>query len=173
METKMPFYGIVNNFLPGLVLIGAYALMFFDDVRFLVEAITDLGSTGLEILVTVSLFALAYEIGYIIFRLGAALIEPILMKSFGWAEYADFIAASKTSEKAGSRLKMLSREYGYARTRIMLFVILALLTIIANDWWLLGICLFCVLLFSISARSYMKKTQTAVKQYLSGNGGQQ
>ena len=166
METKVPFYNIVNIFLPGLVLVGSIVLLFLDEVKTLTDTITDLGSTGLEVLITVSLFAIAYEIGYILFRLGSALIEPILKKLFGWAAYSDFIAAGKTSEKAYKKLEMLSREYGYARTQITLFIPLAVLTGVRMQWWIMGICIVCMVLFVLTARGHMKKIQDAVQQYL-------
>jgi len=169
METKVPFYNIVNIFLPGLVLIGSCVLLFLDEVKTLAKAVTDLGSTGLEVLVTVSLFAVAYEIGYIIFRLGSAVIEPILKKMFGWADYKDFIAAGKTSEKAYDKLDMLSREYGYARTQITLCIVLAVLTGNREHWWLMICCILCAILFTSTARGHMKKTQVAVTKYLTAN----
>lgn len=172
METKVPFYNIVNVFLPGLVLLGSCVLLFLDELKTYVLAVTNLGSTGLEVLVTVSLFAIAYEVGYIIFRLGSAVIEPLLKKIFGWAEYSDFIAAGKTSEKAHDKLEMLSREYGYARTQITLFIMLSVLTGIGTQWWLMVVCILCVGLFTLTARGHMKKTQKAVKQYLSASSGE-
>ena len=172
METKVPFYNIVNIFLPGLVLLGSSVLLFLDEVKTLVQSITNLGSTGLEILVTVSLFAIAYEVGYIIFRLGSAAIEPLLKKMFGWVEYSDFIAAGKTSEKAHDKLEMLSREYGYARTQITLFIALAVLTGVRTQWWFMFIFILCVGLFTLTARGHMKKTQKAVKQYLPASCGE-
>jgi len=172
METKVPFYNIVNIFLPGLVLLGSSVLLFLDKVKTLVQAVTNLGSTGLEVLITVSLFAIAYEVGYIIFRLGSAVIEPLLKKMFGWAEYSDFIAAGKTSEKSHDKLEMLSREYGYARTQTTLFITLSVLTGIRTQWWLMVVCILCVGLFTLTAREHMKKTQKAVKQYLPASSGE-
>jgi hypothetical protein len=166
METKVPFYNIVNIFLPGLVLLGSCVYLFLDEVKALAQAVTNLGSTGLDVLVTVSLFAIAYEIGYIIFRFGATAIEPLLKKLFGWAEYSDFIAAGKTSVNAHDKLEMLSREYGLARTQITLFITLATLSVVRMQWWLLGVCVACLILFMLTVRDHMKKTQDAVKQYL-------
>ena len=171
METKVPFYNAVNIFLPGLVLVGCAVFLFLDDIKSPVKAITELGSTGLEVLVTISLFAVAYEIGYIIFRFGAIGIEPILKKAFGWADYKDFVAAGKTSEKAHKKLETLSREYSYARTQIVLFVILSVLAGTKMHWWLVVGCLLCVAVFTLTACGYMKKIQTAVTQYLAVTDG--
>lgn len=164
MEIKIPFYNIVNIFLPGLVLIGSCVLLFLDEVKTLVVKITDIGSAGLEVLVTVSLFAISYEVGYIIFLLGSVAIEPILKKLFGWTE--DFIKAGKTSDKAHDKLEMLSREYGFARTQIVLFVTLAVLTGIRTQWWLMEISIAVIVLFVLAARSHMKRIQKVVNQYL-------
>ena len=166
METKVPFYNIVNIFLPGLVLVGSIVLLFLNEVKELTKLITGLGSAGLEVLVTVSLFAIAYEFGYIVFRLGSAIIEPLLKIMFGWANYNDFIAAGKTSAKAYDKLEMISREYGYARTQITLFITLALLAGIRTQWWIMGICIACLVLFIVTARGHMKRIQKAVNQYL-------
>ena len=170
MEIKIPLYNIVNIFLPGLVLIGSSVLLFLNDVKELVKMVTSLGSTGLEVLVTVFLFAAAYEVGYIIFRLGAAAIEPILKKMFGWSD--DFIAAGKTSARAYEKLEMLSREYGYARTHITLCILLAILTGTREQWWLMGCCILCVALFVLTARGHMKKIQEAVSVYLNATNSE-
>lgn len=164
METKVPFYNIVNIFLPGLVFIGSCIMMFVDEIKAIVDSITVLDNIGLEVLITVSCFAIAYEVGYIIFRLGAVFIERILKKVFGWAPYDRFVAAKKAG--AEKSLDMLSREYGYARTQITLFILLSIITGLKTHWILLGICVLCVVLFSLTARGHIKKTITTVNKYL-------
>jgi hypothetical protein len=168
METKVPFYNVTNIFLPGLVLIGSCILLFLDEVKKLVTSIGSVNNLGFEILITVACFAIAYEVGYILFRLGAVTIEPLLKKMFGWTEYSDFIKASVTSDNAHNKLKMLSHEYAYTRTRITLFVVLSVLTGIQTQWWFMIGSILCVILFTLTARGHMKKIQTAVKQYLTG-----
>jgi len=167
METKVPFYNIVNIFLPGLVFIGSFILLFLNETKILVDSVVSLDSIGLEVLITVSCFAIAYEIGYIIFRLGAVLIEPILKKIFGWAQYERFVAAKKAG--AEKSLEMLSREYGYARTQITLFIFLSIVIGIKMHWVLLGVCVLCVVLFTLTARGHIKKTITTVDKYLTEN----
>ena len=85
---------------------------------------------------------------------------------FGWTKHSYFISAGKTSEKAYNKLETLSREYGYARTQITLFLTLTIITGSQNNWWLMGICLLCLLLFTLTSRGHMKKMQTSVNQYL-------
>ena len=172
METKVPFYNIVNVFLPGLILIGSCMMLFLDDTKELVGRVTILDSTGFEVLITASCFAIAYEVGYVIFRLGAVAIEPALKKMFGWADYKDFIAAGKANENAHDKLEMLSREYGYARTQITLFLALVALTGTCGKWWLMTVCLLCVALFTLTARGHIKKIQIVMKQYLATNSNE-
>jgi len=163
METKVPFYNVVNILIPGLVFIGASAFLFLDKIKDLAINITTLGSTSLEVLLTVASFAIAYEVGYIIFRLGAAIIEPILKKMFGWREYSEFVAARKAGAES---LDTLSREYGYARTHITLFVALVLIAAIRAQWMMMSICLIFVILFTLTARGHIKKIIATVDRYL-------
>jgi len=167
METKVPFYNIVNIFLPGLVFIGSFILLFLNETKELANSVVSLDNIGLEVLITVSCFATTYEIGYIIFRIGAVMIEPILKKLFGWAIYDHFVEAKKMG--AEKSLEMLSREYGYARTQITLFVFLSIITGIKKHWILLGVCVLCVVLFLFTARGHIKKTITTVNKYLPEN----
>ena len=166
MKIKIPYYSIINIFLPGLMFTGSVILLFLGDVKILVNAITEVDSVGLEIVITVSIFAIAYEVGYVLHRLGAAVAEPILKKVFGWVDYNDFVLAGKIGVKAYEKLDMLSREYGFARTQIALFVVLSVFTGICMQWWLMAGCFICTVLLILTARSFMKKTQTAVTQYL-------
>jgi hypothetical protein len=61
---------------------------------------------------------------------------------------------------------MLSREYGYTRTQITLFILLSIITGLKTHWILLGVCVFCVVLFSLTAHEKKKKIITTVNKYL-------
>ena len=141
-------------------------MLFLNEVKIFAKTVADLGSTGLEVLVTVSLFAVAYSVGYIMFRIGATGIEPLLKKVFGWVEYKDFIAAGKTNKNAFEKLELLSREYSYARTHITLSAAITVLAGIREVWWLMVSCILCLVLFVLTARRHMKKIKTAVLEYL-------
>ena len=164
IETKMPFYNFVNIFLPGIAFIGICILLFFDNIKDQVTSITHLGSTGIEILISVACFAIAYEVGYILFRLGAIAVEPLLKKLFGWTQYDMFVAAKKAGANS---LDMLSREYGYARTQIILFLSLSVLMAVKSQWIILGVCLLCVVIFILTARGHIKKIAITVEKYTS------
>jgi hypothetical protein len=163
METKVPFYSVVNILLPGLIFIGACIFLFLDYINSIVTQMATINSAGFEILLTLSALAIAYEVGYIIFRLGAIVIEPILKKVFGWTNHEDFVAAQKAGAKS---LEMLSREYGYARTQITLFISLVIVSAFRAKWWFLVICVILIVLFMLTVRGHMKKISTTVNEYL-------
>lgn len=162
LETKIPFYNLVNVFLPGLAFVGSLVLQFPEKVRSLAIIFLDAGSTGLEVLVLISCLAIAYEIGYIIFRFGAIAVEPLLKKLFGWTSYDRFVAAQKCGAKS---LSTLSREYAYTRTQITLFVALAGVFALSKRWVFMVISVLCVLLFVLSARGHIKKIAVTVKEF--------
>lgn len=168
METKVPFYNVINILLPGLAFIGACIFLFLDYIKCFAIQITSIESAGFEVLLTVATLAIAYEVGYIIFRLGAVIIEPILKKMFGWTEYKNFVAAQKAG---ATSLEMLSREYGYARTQITLFIALSIVSGIRFQWWLLSVCVVCVILFTLTVRGHIKKIATTVNKYLEAMQG--
>ena len=163
METKVPFFSIVNVFLPGLVFMGSCVLLFIDETKTAVDSIATLNSTGFEVLITASCFAIAYEAGYIIFRLGAIVIEPLLKKMFGWTEYGNVVEARKAG--AEKSIDRLSREYAYTRTRITLFILLFLVTGVRACWIFSGICVLCVVVFVLTAGGHLSKIITTVEKY--------
>jgi hypothetical protein len=163
METKVPFYHIVNIFLPGLIFSASCILLFIDEAKAFIDYISAFDSTGFEVLITISCIAIVYEVGYIIFRLGEESVERIFKITPNWTKYERFVAAQKAG---ATSLEMLSREYGYARTHIILFFILLIIALTKLCWILFGICIFCIILFSLTALGHIKKTKDTVNIYL-------
>ena len=166
METKVPFYNVINILVPGLVFVGASAFFFLDEVMDLVARFSALESMGFEVLFTIAALAIAYEVGYIIFRIGAVIIEPLLKKIFEWRAYDKFTAAKKAGAKS---LDMLSREYAYARTHITLFVAISIIASTQKHWIIMGFSIGCVMLFTVMARSHIKKIVITVDTYMATN----
>ena len=155
MEARMPFYHIINIFLPGLVFVGSLVLLFFGEVEELFVRIANFESFEFEILITVICLAIAYQVGYVIFRLGAAVIGPALKKMFDWRDYPVYVQAKKNG--AEKSLGKLSHEYAYARTHITPFIIFAAIVVTSGFWILFLVCAALVLLFGLTARSSIKK----------------
>jgi len=163
LESQIPFYNLVNILLTGLVFIASVVFLFINEIQEYASIVITIGSIGLEALLTVSCFAIAYETGYIIFRLGAIIIEPIAKTIIKFVPYTDFIAAQKKFPK----LEDISREYGYARTRIALFSLISIIAWVKSTWWLLGISVVCVLLFTVTLVTHAKKIKETVRKHLS------
>jgi hypothetical protein len=70
METKIPFYNLLNMFLTGLIFTGCCIVLFSEQVLWFItsdffHSVKEI-NTGLETVITVSIFAVIYEIGFII-----------------------------------------------------------------------------------------------------------
>lgn len=81
MQIKVPFYNLVNIFLTGLIFLGICVTIFPDVLlKLLKSEIMSSVNTGSEIILTTCTFAIAYEIGLIINRIGSVILEPFLKK---------------------------------------------------------------------------------------------
>ena len=158
--TKMPFYSFVNSLLAGLVFIGACMYMFWNDIQPFIKSIVSADSGGIEIIITISIVAIAYEVGYLIFRIGAIVIEPFFKEIDGRLPYPDFVVSCNKYPI----LADLSREYGYSRTRVILFAIIGVLSAFKAELLLSFICVVCILVFIITMKSHTKKINDIVRK---------
>lgn len=157
METKIPFYNVVNMLLTGFVFIGGIIVIFPVEVIQLFEnpIIKNL-STMSEILLTFSAFALVYEIGLLINRIGAIFLEPILKKTKFIPFDNDYNKFTRKKIEFPT-LGTLSREYALSRTQSMLFLILVVICLILTQWLLSGIFFIILIIYFFSCRKYAKK----------------
>jgi hypothetical protein len=165
METKISLYTLINVFMPGFALIGTLIIMFHDSVNAVIDMLNCVNNGYIEFVLGVSTIAISYELGYIVFRSGALFIEPILKKVFGWTEYKAFLQAQKTNKDANDKLDMLSREYGYSRTQIMLFIIISVLLCVKQHWLLLLCSVGIIAVFVLTARSKIIQINKSVEVY--------
>lgn len=157
MENKIPFYNMVNMLLTGFVFIGCCIFIYFNDIlNLLILHEFPKINIGSESIFTISFFAVVYEIGYIINRLGSIISEPILIKTKAIPFDNDYKKFSEL-KKEYPILNTLSREYAVARTSLTLFFIVTILAAIQSKCILA--LLFCLisLLFGFSCRKHAKK----------------
>ncbi len=140
MNTKIPFYNILNMFLTGLVFIGGCVIIFPDTATAVLnsEIIKNLG-TGPEIVVTVCAFAIAYEVGLIINRAGSVILEEILKRT-KLIPFNDDYTLFNQKKKEYPIMSTLSREYALSRTGIVLFLTLLVLSLVGSKWIMVIIC---------------------------------
>lgn len=157
MEIKIPFYNILNMFLTGFVFLGGCILIYPSYASDLISSkiIKSLGASP-EILVIVCAFAVAYETGLIINRLGSVVIEWFLTRAKMIPFNDDYVLFNE-KKKEYPILHTLSREYALSRTGIALFLTLFVLSIIVQKWYLVIACAAITLVYYLSCRKYSSK----------------
>lgn len=157
MEIKVPFYNILNMFLTGLVFIGGCLVIFQDfTVALFSNDIIENISAGPEIVITVCIFAVAYEVGLIINRIGSVIIEPFL-KFIKLIPFNDNYALFNQKKKEYSIMRILSREYALSRTGIVLFLLLLILSFIEKKFFLTVIFTVITFIYLFSCRKHAGK----------------
>lgn len=165
METKIPFYNILNMFLTGFIFIGCCILIYnglFINLLFSIDFSKIAIPSGLEIIITISFFGTIYEVGYIINRIGSILIEPIF-KKVKIIFFNDNYKKFNDCKKDYPILNTLSREYALSRTTFTLFLISTILSIFQKEWKLLVVFILICLIFALSCRKHSKKIINIMK----------
>lgn len=157
MEIKIPFYNILNMFLTGLVLIGGCVVIFPEYALCVLEneIITNLGA-GPEIVVTVCAFAIAYEVGLIVNRIGSVIIETFLK----WTKLIPFnnnYVLFNQKKQQYPIINTLSREYALSRTGIALFLILLILALVAHNRLMILVSSAALIVYYLSCRKHSIK----------------
>ncbi len=157
MEIKIPLYNLLNMFLTGLVFLGGILIIFPEYALAVLnnEVIKSLG-TGPEIVITVSVFATAYETGQIINRIGSVSAEKFL-KWLKLIPFNDDYALFNSKKKQYAVMSVLSREYALSRTGIALFFILLIFAIIAHKWPIVIACAVITFIYFLSCRKHSAK----------------
>jgi len=157
MDTKMPFYNIVNILLTGFIFIGSCIIIYFNDFLCMINSPLLMPSSLIsESIITFSLIAVIYEIGLIINRFGSIVIEPILIK-------LRIIPFNKNYKLFNERkvtypsLEILSREYALSRTSLTLFLIASILAFSHVQLSIGLVFLSISILFALSSRKHSGK----------------
>lgn len=127
MEWKIPFYHLLNMMLTGVIFSVCCCIIFFDNVEYQYNSIKINDSILNSTIIGFCIFAIFYQIGLTINRLGSILIEPILYKFVKIKP--DHSIFTMMSEKYPI-MKILSREYALSRTQTTLFLLLTIIAFI-------------------------------------------
>jgi hypothetical protein len=155
MDIKIPFYNIVNMFLIGLVFTGFCIILFFKDIHQFISTV-DIDGLGFQTLITISIFAVIYEVGLIINRIGSVLIESIFIKSKLIPFNTDYKKFNETKEQYPI-MGTLSREYASSRSSFTMFFILIFISFIQQNWLLFIFSAIAAFLFFFSVRKHATK----------------
>ena len=155
MEIKMSTYDFFNKFILGLVLTGTVIFAFGSDIGKLIELTQNIKENGIIITVfSVSSFAIVYEVGIIINRLGSILED--LLRTFHWIPFNKDYKKFNDKKKEYPIMNILSREYALSRNSIVLFLMISIIVFIRFAWYGL-IPLAIMYVFYYSCKKYSKK----------------
>ena len=112
---KISSYNIFNYLLPGILFVG------------LGKEITSFSLVQNNLLIGLFLY---YFIGLVISRLGSLILEPLFKKFVKFAEYEDYVKASKLDPK----IEIFSEQNNMYRSLCMLSIALILLKIYDLVW---------------------------------------
>ncbi|MCQ2581201.1 MAG: hypothetical protein MJ164_03465 [Alphaproteobacteria bacterium] len=162
---RIPFYNLLNMLFVGLVGIVCCMFIMPDDVWMnwrLVQRLVDNATLDVVLFIAIS-----YLVGLIVNRMGSWFIEdllkteknynrlswPINKIKFPWRKYELYVKAQQQDHA----LKFLTREYVLSRNMIMLFLLLALISIWYGKCVMTGVFCFLVLVFNASMRKFVFK----------------
>src|SRR5699024_5495807 len=106
--------------------------------------------------VTVCIFAAAYEVGLIINRIGSVMLEPFL-KFTKLIPFNDNYTLFNQKKKEYPIMSTLSREYALSRTGIVLFLSLLILSVFLSKWSLVIIWAVITGIYFFSCRKHAGK----------------
>lgn len=163
METKIPFYNIVNMLLTGFIFIGCCIIIYFNILSDLLvwDFLDEINSVS-ETIITISMLAVIYEIGYIINRLGSVIIEPIL-KCTKAIPFDNDYKKFNDRKKDFPILSILSREYAVSRTSLTLFLFTTILGFTHKQIQLAFIFFVLSFIFLLSCRKHASKIVEILK----------
>ncbi len=150
---KISSYNLFNYLFPGVLYV------------IIINKITTYNMIQENIFIGAFLY---YFIGLVISRIGSLLIEPILKKMAVFANYSDFISASKEDDK----IELLSEVNNMYRTLISLFTVLLvskLYNILSDNFNFLKLILPYLLVISLIVLfifSFKKQTAYIVKRVI-------
>lgn len=144
MDSKIPFYNILNMLLVGLVFVGCICFILPNEVMNLSNEYGKyLNRINLDIIIATIFFGIIYEIGFIITRVSSLILEELFIK-FRLIPFEKDYSKYNKARKENPFLNTLSREYALARNSCTMFLILALISVIVTKY------IFALILFSIS-----------------------
>ena len=166
MNITIPFYEVINRFLFGLLLAAGIAIFHVQEIMNWLssETVQSLTiPTGLETVATICLFAVIYEIGYIINRISSVLTEELLIRRKVWPKRSDYVQFNKAKEHY-KILPVLAREYDFCKGQITLFSVLIIYALILRIWPFVMIYASIIIFFAVSGWKFSERINSLVKE---------
>lgn len=157
MEVRIPFYNILNMFLTGLLFLSGCVIILPETAVTMFDSdIVKILRNSPEIIVVVFVFAISYEVGLVINRVGSVVLAPVLKRARLIPFNGNYVLFNQR-RKEYPIMETLSRECALSRTRIVLFLFLFLLSLIVSEWGWAGICISMAVIYYCSCRKHSAK----------------
>ncbi len=165
MKDKIPFYEIVNKFFIGAVFVLLYIAVSIDRLPLICFYNQYSGILkDWNIIISVVLLIAMYEIGFIINRSSSVIIAPILRITRIWPteEYTIDISDIK---KQNDTFNSMITELVAIRSHILMYIVLAIISLLYCKYYYSLVFLLFVVLFTISGRKHNKRIRKILTDY--------
>lgn len=157
MKDKIPFYNVVNMFFVGSVFTFIVVVLFHDQFKRIdISAPIFTFLKDWDVVVSAVLLIVMYELGFILNRASSIIIEPILTKTNIWPKYPYDKDVSEISE-SNSKFQSMITELVLMRTHILLYFVVAVLSLFSAYKWFAAICIILIALFIFAGRKHNSK----------------
>ena len=157
MKDKIPFYNIVNMFFVGSVFTFLVAMLFHSQLETI-----DLSSPVFTFakdwaaIISAIILIVMYEVGFILNRASSVIIAPILTKTRIWPKYQYDKDVSEIS-KDNPKFQSMITDLVLMRTHILLYLIVAVISLFSPYKWFAIFCVACVVIFIFGGRTHNAK----------------
>lgn len=165
MKDKIPFYNIINMFFVGSVFTFISAVLFHDhfmpiDLTSPIFAILK----DWSVIISAILLMAMYEIGFILNRVSSVLIGSLLEKIRIWPKYQYDKDVSEIAEK-NARFQSMVTDLVLMRTHILLYLIVAVLSLFSSYKWFTIVCGVLIVLFVFAGKKHNSKINKLRESY--------
>lgn len=167
MDTKIPFYNLINIFLLGVVFVSGVIYLFYplicsysmNNVQFIKKLIND------SFLFSLCIACNIYTVGIVVNRFSSIVIEFLFEKFKLIPKTETRYACFNEARKTNPFLYTLSREYAFSRGHTALWLILTILSLCRQYWGISLAFLLLTILFSFSMRKFSYKIYNVIENY--------
>ena len=160
MKEKIPFYNIVNMFFVGSVFSFIVIVLFHNQFKAIdLSAPIFALMKDWKVVISAVLLIVMYEVGFVLNRASSVIVEPILTKTKIWTKYQYDKDVSEISE-SNYKFQAMITELVLMRTHILLYLIVAVLSVFSTYKWFAIVCLVLVMLFVLAGKKHNTKINT-------------
>lgn len=173
MKDKIPYYDIVNMFFAGSVFsIIAFAMVISKHNLILLMSENLVLLHDWSVIVIAALLVLMFEVGFLLNRLGAVVLDPILVTLNIWPKKEYNISESKLKSE-NTIFRNMCIELNLTRTHIIIYVLLGIEACFLEIWIAAILFFFIIVLLVFAGRRRSEYINKVKSEYLKSTNGLQ